>query len=248
MRRSTAALAVACVLASGALLAACGGGGKKSGKVTVEAKANATLNPDAKRGGKVTFLAAADVDYIDPGLDYYQFGQQVQNAVNRTLYAYRPDDSTKPIPDLATGPPQISSDRRTVTVKIRSGVFFSPPVNREVTAADVRYAFERAFSKNVPNGYTATYFGDIVGAPAKPNSGPYRPISGIQTPDDSTIVFHFRHATGVLAAAAMVMPITSPVTSAPRIWTRSRSRRATESWRSPPAARRSSPPSIARRC
>ena len=211
MRHSAAALAAACVVASGALLAACGGGSKGSDTVSVDAKANATLNPDAKRGGKGTFLAAADVDYIDPGLDYYQFGQQVQAAINRTLYAYRPDDSTKPIPDLAAGPPEISGDRRTVTVRIRRGVFFSPPVNREVKAADVKYAFERAFSKNVPNGYTATYFGDIAGAPAKPNSGPYRPISGIQTPDDTTIVFHFRHATGVLAAAAMVMPITSPV-------------------------------------
>jgi peptide/nickel transport system substrate-binding protein len=199
------------VAALGGSLAACGGASRDSGTTKVEANESSSVPANGRRGGALTFLAAADVDYIDPGLDYYQFGQAVQAAVNRTLYAYRPDEWVKPIPDLAETPPEISADRKSVTVRIRRSVFFSPPVNREVKAQDVEYAFERAFTKNVPNGYTTTYFGDLVGAPAKPNTTGYRPISGIETPDDQTLVFHFKHATAVLAAGAMVMPITSPV-------------------------------------
>src|SRR3954463_746420 len=105
-----------------------------------------------KKGGKVTFLAAADVDYLDPGQTYYTFGYTVAYATNRPLYSFKPDDATHPVPDLASGPPKISADNKTITVKLRSGVRFAPPVNREVTSADVKYAFERSFTANVPSG------------------------------------------------------------------------------------------------
>jgi ABC-type transport system substrate-binding protein len=39
------------------------------------------------------------------------------------------------VPDLAAGPPQVSPDAMTITVKLRRGVRFSPPVNREVTSS-----------------------------------------------------------------------------------------------------------------
>jgi peptide/nickel transport system substrate-binding protein len=162
-----------------------------------------------KKGGEVTFLAAADVDYLDPGQTYYTFGYVVAYATQRPLYSFKPPDGTKPVPDLAEGDPKISSDKKTITVKIRSGVRFSPPVNREVTSKDVKYAFERAFTANVPSGYSTSYFGDIVGAPSTP--GKYKPIPGIQTPDDHTIVFKLKRPTAVTVAAALVMPITMPV-------------------------------------
>ena len=67
-----------------------------------------------------------------------------------------------------------------------------------VKTADIKYAFERAFSKEVPSGYAGTYFSSIAGTPAKPNTGDIKPISGIETPDDTTIVFHLqaRRAAG----------------------------------------------------
>src|SRR2546428_162694 len=55
---------------------------------------------DAKQGGSVTFLAAGDIDYLDPVQDYYTFGFMVQYSVNRPLYSYKPADPNKPIPDL----------------------------------------------------------------------------------------------------------------------------------------------------
>ena len=62
-----------------------------------------------------------------------------------------------------TGSPQISTDGKTVTVHIKSGWKWSPPVNREITSADVAYAFQRDFNPNVQNGYSSGYY-PIVGA------------------------------------------------------------------------------------
>jgi peptide/nickel transport system substrate-binding protein len=163
-----------------------------------------------KRGGTITVLSAGDVDTIDPGFTYYFYTMgMVVTPVHRTLLAYRPDQPDEPVPDLATSRPEIAADGKTVTVRIRQGVHFSPPVNREVTSADVKYAIERGFTRNVPNGYAHAYFGDIVGAPAVP--GAYEPIAGIETPDDSTIVFKLSRGTGRVLAGALVMPLTAPV-------------------------------------
>ena len=204
-------LAAAIVTAAFALgLAACGGSNKEtSSSSSPGTSAKGSLA--GTKGGHVDYLSSGDVDYLDPGLDYFTFGYMVQYAVNRPLYSFKPNDTSKPVPDLASGPPEISSDNKTITVHLRSGVRFSPPVNREVTSADVKYAFERAFTKHVANGYAGTYFGSIVGVPAKPNTGDYKPISGLETPDDHTLVIRLRTATAATVAAALVMPITIPV-------------------------------------
>jgi peptide/nickel transport system substrate-binding protein len=212
-RRMLAAAATAAALLA---LAACGGNGggdKKSttGAASPSAEKSATAIKPGKPGGKLTMLSSGDIDFLDPGQDYYTFGYMVQYAVNRTLYSYKPDDSEKPIADLATGPPEISSDNKSITVHIKPGVKYAPPVNREVKTADIKYAFERAFSKEVPSGYAGTYFSSIVGTPAKPNTGDIKPISGIETPDDTTIVFHLKTASAPLVSQALVMPITTPV-------------------------------------
>ena len=120
-----------------------------------------------KKGGTLKLISAGDVDSVDPGQTYYAFGWQVLNGVHRTLYAI-PANSTRTVPDLAAGPPRISADGRTVTVRIKRGIRFGPPVNREVTSADVKYAIERSFSVSVTNGYVNLYFSDLVGSPAAP--------------------------------------------------------------------------------
>src|SRR3954463_15651619 len=165
-------------------LAAAGCGGSSSSEGGSPGSSSNAAPVQGKKGGKVTFLAAADVDYLDPGQTYYTFGYAVAYATQRPLYSFKPDDADTPIPDLAESDPQISKDNKTITVKLRSGVKFSPPVNREVTSRDVKYAFERAFTQAVPSGYATSYFADIKGAPTTP--GKYKPIDGIKTPDDQT--------------------------------------------------------------
>jgi peptide/nickel transport system substrate-binding protein len=197
----------ALLLGAVALLAGCGGGDEGTSGGEQGRNNNAPI--EGQQGGKVTFLAAADVDYLDPGQTYYTFGFMVQYAINRSLYSFKPGDAVNPVPDLAEGEPVISDDQKTITVKLRSGVNYSPPVNREVKSADVKYAIERGFTENVPNGYAYSYFSDLEGAPSKP--GAYKQISGIETPDDRTIVFHLKQPTAVTTAAALVLPLTVPV-------------------------------------
>jgi peptide/nickel transport system substrate-binding protein len=163
----------------------------------------------AKKGGKLTVLSAGDVDYLDPQKTYYTYSIGIINAVHRGLYAYLPGDTTKPVPDLAEGDPEISEDGKTVTVKIKKGVMFSKPVSREVTSKDVKYGIERAFTINVANGYARIYLGDIQGVPK--DAGPYKEIPGIETPDDQTIVFHLTKGTGAALAGSLAMPISVPV-------------------------------------
>jgi peptide/nickel transport system substrate-binding protein len=185
-------------------VAACGGGSKKSstgGKPT----------SGAKTGGTLTLVSSGDVDdALDPGYSYYQFDFVIDNAVHRTLYTYKPTDTTQPSPDLATGPAQISDGGKTVTVHIKSGVKFSPPVNREVTSADVKYAMERDFLPQVANGYATAYWGDITGSKDYA-AGKAKEISGIQTPDPHTLVIHLDRPTAAIVIGAMALPGTAPV-------------------------------------
>jgi peptide/nickel transport system substrate-binding protein len=164
---------------------------------------------EGKKGGKLTALWTDDVDNIDPGITYYQMGFQVNAATQKALYGYEPEDAVNAVPDLAEAAPDISEDGKTVTVKIRPGIKFSPPVNREVTSADVKYAIERGFFNTMNNGYAGAYFGDLEGAEvgAKPGTE----IPGIETPDDQTIVFNLTKGTGGVVAGALALPLTAPV-------------------------------------
>jgi peptide/nickel transport system substrate-binding protein len=220
MHRSRLRFLLAGTLALLALfVAACGGNDSSSSSSTSASKPAAASNPGTdntkaaevagKKGGKITMLAGSDVDFLDPGHTYFTQGYMVVYPTQRTLYSFKPQDSAKPVPDLAASDPEVSADKKTITVKIRPGVKFSPPVNREVTSKDVKYAFERFFSVNVGGQY-GSYFSSIVGAPAAPTKG-VKPISGIETPDNTTIVFHLKDAAAVGVAAALVMPITAPV-------------------------------------
>jgi peptide/nickel transport system substrate-binding protein len=192
-----------------AFVAACGSSSSSEKSGSSASKNNGNPNT-GKKGGKLEQLGASDVDFLDPGQTYYTGGYQVLYATQKPLYSFKPGD-TNQRPDLAAGMPKISPDKKTVTVELQKGVKFAPPVNREIQAKDIKYAFERAFSKNVPNQYT-TYFNFIKGAPKKPPATP-SDVSGIKLDpsDPYKITFELSQAQGVGFAAFLVMPVTSPV-------------------------------------
>jgi peptide/nickel transport system substrate-binding protein len=191
-------------LAAGALAlvaAGCGGGGKSGVQ-----GASHTLT--GKKGGTITILSNGDIDHLDPGAAYYQFTYAITYVTQRPLLAYK-YNSIQPTPDLAASMPVVSNGGKTITVKIKHGIKFSPPVNREVTSADVKYAIERGFDAAVGNGYASAYFGVIKGAPTKiGNTVPN--IPGIQTPDKYTIVFQLTKPSGIFVGA-LQEPLTAPV-------------------------------------
>jgi peptide/nickel transport system substrate-binding protein len=208
MRTPKRVAMLAALLALALFVAACGSSSSDKGG-SVKSSAGQKI-PQGKQGGELTVLSAGDVDYMDPGQMYYTFGYMIGYSVNRALYSFKPDNAEKPVPDIAESDPQISKDLKTITIKIKKGIKFSPPVNREITTKDIKYAMERVFSANVPNPYATGYFGTIVGAPKKPASG-IPNISGIQTPDDQTLVIKLNEPKAATVAAALVMPLTMPV-------------------------------------
>jgi len=200
-----AMFAVAAVLALG--VAGCGGDDDSTSE---QPAPNNTAPQDAKKGGDLTVMYAGDVDNIDPGITYYQYGFNVAYATQRPLYSFKPDDAINPEPDLAEGPPEIAEDGKSLTVKIRTGVKFSPPVNREVTTKDVKYALERGFLKNVNGPYVGAYMSDIEGVKAY-QDGKADEITGITTPDDQTLEFKLSRPRAAIVAGALALPASAPV-------------------------------------
>src|SRR6266567_8891383 len=115
------------------LLAACGGKSKKS-STSSSAGASTTAAPAGQqKGGTLKVLSNEDFDNIDPGQAYFQLTYEWINAADRPLMSFKPDNATQEVPDLAAAPPTVSPDGKTVTVKIKPNIKFSPPVNRVVT-------------------------------------------------------------------------------------------------------------------
>lgn len=220
MRLSIRGIALAGVMCALAL-AACGSSSKSSSKSggTASTGGGTTggLKPaldgsgetltNGKKGGILTVYDHEDFQHLDPGQSYFSLDYEVIYATNRPLFFFTPDNPTKAVPDLASAPATISDGGKTVTVHIRHGVKFSPPVNREITSADVAYGIERGANPNVANPYFPAYFDYIVGA-SKATGGP---IPGISTPDKYTIVFHLTGADGSFFVGALSLPLSAPV-------------------------------------
>jgi len=194
-------------------VAACGGDDDESSQSSSSGSSQGTP-AKGKKGGKLTSLWAGDVDYIDPGQAYAQWSYMITKATQKAPLLQQVDDATKSEPDLAESMPEVSSNGCTVTLKIKQGIKFSPPVNREVQAKDVKYAIERGFFNSVNNGYAGAYYGDIKGA--KVGVKPGTAITGITTPDKYTAVFKLNpraggKCKGGTLSAAMVLPLAAPV-------------------------------------
>lgn len=222
--RSVAAIALVAVM--GLVLAACGSSSSSSssssgsagttaasnGKFDTGPYANPTTESltGGKKGGTLEVLDETDFEHLDPGIAYYALDYEVVFATQRPLYSNKPNTATEKSPDMASSAPEVSSDGKTVTVHLREGIKFSPPVNSEVTAEDVKYAIERGANPNVANPYIHSYFDAVEGVP-KATGGP---IAGITAPDKHTLVFKLTEAKGALVAEAMVTPLTAAVPKA----------------------------------
>ncbi len=208
MRRLWRLLPLAAIGVLALVVAGCGGGGSSS--------SSSSASTAGKAGGAVTILdSAGSVDSLDPGYWYYQTDyEELGQTTQRWLYSWKPND-TEPTPDVAQGLPQVTDGGKTLTIKIKSGIKYSAPLaNQTVKSADIKYAMERCFLPQVGNGYAGAYFSDIVGAKDM-QAGKATALSGITTPDDTTLVIKLDKPVGVLADAnALALPCTAPVPKA----------------------------------
>ena len=216
MMRSMRTIAVVALAGVFALvLAACGssGSGTSSSSVSGAGVAPGIQTPatesltGGKKGGTLNVLDHEDFEHIDPGQSYFSIDYEADYATSRPLYSYKPNTFKEASPDMASGPAQISANKETITIPIRHGVHFGPPVNREVTSADVAYALDRGANPNVANPYFLAYFKTIVGA-EKASGGP---IPGITTPNKYTLVIHLTEPKAATVVGALVLPVSAPV-------------------------------------
>jgi peptide/nickel transport system substrate-binding protein len=230
--RSVAAVAVTALCA--VAVAACGSSSSKSsassasgtspsGQPSLPLKAGE--NPAVqtlygkKRGGVLTAYSSEDFEHLDPGESYFVLDYAVDYVTQTPLFEYMPNNTTTPSPLLAAAVPTIQNGGitdggKTVTIHIRPGFRFSPPVNRAVTSKDVAFAIERGANPNVGNPYFPAYFGAAAPAPlvgADKSSYKGGPIPGIQTPNNTTIVFHTTKPSGSFLVQALTLPLSAPV-------------------------------------
>jgi peptide/nickel transport system substrate-binding protein len=115
---------------------------------------------------------------------------------------------TVPVPDLAREAPKVSANDLTYTFTLKRGVKFGPPLDRDVTSRDVEYAFERINAASLASPFRPYFAGVIEGMTGRANQ--IAPVSGIETPDHRTIVFHLTRPVGDLPYL-LAMPATAPV-------------------------------------
>ena len=106
---------------------------------------------------------------------------RVRHPAAAVLLQAQPAEN-EPTPDLASGPAEISSDTKTVTVHLKEGVQFSPPVNREVTSSRRRL---RDRARGQPDRRQRLHPGLLRGR-RRNAQGDRRPGQGDRNPRTST--------------------------------------------------------------
>ncbi|MFJ9341883.1 ABC transporter substrate-binding protein [Streptomyces sp. NPDC101733] len=146
-----------------------------------------TLPEGGRPGGRLALVASADVDSLDPARTYYVWSWLLQRTLQRTLMAFGTDPVTPTVvPDLATGPGEVSDSGLTWTYRIREGVRYE--TGEVIRARDLAYAVERVFAQDVlPGG--PTYLLDLLDHGGY--RGPYADgrCKAVETPDEHTLRF-----------------------------------------------------------
>jgi peptide/nickel transport system substrate-binding protein len=217
MRRSALA-AVAAIGSASLLLAGCSKAddNKDTPKAAgANAATKGVVNASDKKGGTVVYEMSDVPDSFDPGNTYYAYMYNFSRLYARPLMTFQPGPGAKGntlVPDLAASKGVPSDGGKTWTYKLRSGLKYQD--GTPITSKDVKYAVERSnFARDVlslgPN-----YFQQFMQDGDK-YKGPYKDkdpkgLSSIQTPDDTTIVFHLNRPFqefDYLVAAPQTAPV-----------------------------------------
>src|SRR5438445_13079004 len=128
-------------------------------------------------GGTLTFVVNAEPPSFD-GHRETTFALLHPIAPHyRLLSKFDPDNLTKVIPDVAAADPQVSADKLSITVKLRTDVKFHDGAT--MTSADV----------------VATY-NKIIFPPAdvlSPRAGTFAAVESVTASDPSTVVFKLKY-------------------------------------------------------
>ncbi len=183
-------------------LAACSGGSSGgSGSGPSGSTGASSSGAKVTRGGvyRTAVSSFGLTNNMDPvGETQIGFAFAVYDATLRELVNFRHVNGAagaQIVPDLATSVPTPTDGGLTYTFHLKSDIKFAPPVNREITSKDILYAFQRINDSKLVAQYGYYYDGVIQGMTGKATS-PDNHISGIQTPNPTTIIFHLTQPTG----------------------------------------------------
>ena len=187
--------------------------------IACNADKSADVQHSAARRGGVYRVAYQEpfgfTDGFDPSGEYLATAFGIySNLLIRGLVGFKHTagpEGNELVPDLAEEVPEPTDGGKTYTFHLKTGIKFGPPLSREITAEDVVYAMERIANPKVAAQYGFYYTPFIEGmqdfADAKADT-----ISGIETPDEKTIVFHLTEPLGdflyrmSMTAAAPIPP------------------------------------------
>ncbi len=127
----------------------------------------------------LTFPIQDDVTTLDPG--HVQSGVDITFIQEVFSGLYKFDNNLKIVPDIATGMPDVSSDGKTYTFKMRKDAKFSN--GDPIKASDILYSWNRVAHLN--DAY-ATVFDPVVGG-TDVEAGKAQTMSGLTAPDDYTV-------------------------------------------------------------
>jgi ABC-type transport system substrate-binding protein len=165
------------------VLSACGGGGGGGGGGTGGNAGSPT------KGGTLRIVNNADVDYYDPANAYYTVSWTQMRALTRQLYSYDStktgDELTKPVPDLADGEAQ-TTDNKTFTIKVRTGIKYSQPATGEVKPDDFIYEVERMYDKTNPS--SGQGYANLIKGAKEFGEGKAKTISGMKASGDTLTI------------------------------------------------------------
>ena len=153
------------LLACAALLGACGSS-------TNSGASSSAASTTPQRGGTLIVAFQNEPQTLDPAIDFEGNGWAIEHAIFGNLLNYSSGPGaagTKIIADMATEVPTmanggITNGGKTYIFHIRPGIKFAPPVNRECTAQDFVYSFQRMMS--LPTAPAKGYYTGIVGLQA----------------------------------------------------------------------------------
>jgi peptide/nickel transport system substrate-binding protein len=163
-RFASLALAAACIAALAAAVAAA---------------RSTRSSADIKDGGTLTIGLAEEPDALDPTLARTFVGRIVFLAMCEKLYDL--DSHLNIVPQLATALPQVSKDKLTYTIKLRSGVKFND--GTAFNAAAVKTTLERDL----------TFKGSV-------RASEISPINSVDAPNATTVVLHLKTPYSPLTA------------------------------------------------
>jgi peptide/nickel transport system substrate-binding protein len=112
----------------------------------------------AKVGGTLRVnLSTTDVEFTDPALEYETTGWQIEYATALKLVNWK-ETKAQLFPEAATAFPKVGLGGRRYTFTIRKGLRLSD--GSRVTAANFKYAFQRALSTKM-NSPAVAFLGDL---------------------------------------------------------------------------------------